>query len=40
MGSAWWLATFPGVALMFTVLTINMIGDWLRDIIDPRMRNV
>lgn len=40
VGSAWWLATFPGIAMMFTVLSINMIGDWLRDIIDPRMRNV
>ena len=29
--TAWWLATFPGMALMFTVLGINMLGDWLRD---------
>jgi peptide/nickel transport system permease protein len=40
MGSAWWLSTFPGVAMMITVLAINMIGDWLRDAFDPRMQNV
>jgi peptide/nickel transport system permease protein len=33
---AWWIATFPGIALMFTTLSFNMIGDWLRDITDPR----
>jgi len=35
---AWWLATFPGVALMLTVLAINVVGDWLRDYLDPRLR--
>ena len=40
VGSAWWLATFPGVAILITVLSINMIGDWLRDVLDPRLRNV
>jgi peptide/nickel transport system permease protein len=40
VGSAWWLATFPGVAIMLTVLSINVIGDWLRDYLDPRLRNV
>jgi peptide/nickel transport system permease protein len=39
VGSAWWLATFPGVAILITVLSINMIGDWVRDILDPRLRN-
>ncbi len=39
VGTAWWLATFPGVAIMLTVLSINLIGDWLRDILDPRLRN-
>lgn len=33
---AWWLTTFPGVAIMATVLGINFLGDWLRDILDPR----
>jgi peptide/nickel transport system permease protein len=35
---AWWLATFPGLALMLTVLAINVVGDWLRDFLDPRLR--
>ena len=39
VGTAWWLATFPGVAIMLTVLSINLIGDWLRDVLDPRLRN-
>jgi peptide/nickel transport system permease protein len=33
---AWWLATFPGAAIMLTVLATNLIGDWLRDLLDPR----
>ena len=40
VASAWWLATFPGLAIMLTVLSINVIGDWLRDYLDPRLRNV
>ncbi|MDQ2784677.1 MAG: ABC transporter permease [Chloroflexota bacterium] len=40
ISTAWWLATFPGVAIMLTVLSINLIGDWLRDILDPRLRNM
>ena len=40
MGTAWWLTTFPGLAMMLTVLALNVIGDWLRDLIDPRMRNL
>ncbi len=39
VSTAWWLATFPGVAIMLTVLSINLIGDWLRDVLDPRLRN-
>ncbi len=38
VGTAWWLATFPGLAIMLTVLGINLIGDWVRDILDPRLR--
>lgn len=34
----WWIYTFPGLAIMFTVLAVNVIGDWLRDYLDPRMR--
>lgn len=34
----WWLVAFPGLALMLTVLCFNLMGDGLRDILDPRMR--
>jgi peptide/nickel transport system permease protein len=36
--SAWWIATFPGVALMLTALSFNRLGDWVRDVTDPRLR--
>ncbi|SFB10742.1 peptide/nickel transport system permease protein [Poseidonocella pacifica] len=36
----WWIAFFPGLAIMLTVLSVNMIGDWLRDTLDPRLRQV
>lgn len=35
LAQAWWVATFPGLAIMVTVLGINIIGDWLRDRLDP-----
>jgi peptide/nickel transport system permease protein len=35
---AWWLATFPGLAIMLTVLAINLLGDWIRDTLDPRLK--
>jgi peptide/nickel transport system permease protein len=35
---AWWVCTMPGLALMLTVLSFNLIGDWLRDVIDPKLR--
>ena len=35
---AWWITTFPGLAIMTTVLAINMLGDGLRDALDPRLR--
>ena len=38
LGGGWWIATFPGLAIMLTVLAINMLGDWARDVLDPRMR--
>jgi peptide/nickel transport system permease protein len=34
----WWLAIFPGLALMLTVLVFNLLGDALRDMVDPRQR--
>ena len=35
---AWWCSTFPGLAILLTVLAFNLVGDSLRDIIDPRIR--
>lgn len=34
----WWITVFPGVALVFMVLAINLLGDWLRDALNPRLR--
>ena len=36
----WWIFLFPGLAIMITVLSFNMVGDALRDILDPRMRGI
>lgn len=36
---AWWVSTLPVLAITITVLTINLMGDGLRDALDPRMRN-
>lgn len=38
IGSAWWVSTLPGLAIALTVVAINLIGDGLRDILDPRMK--
>ena len=35
----WWLATIPVIAIVLTVLAINVLGDWLRDYYDPRLRS-
>jgi len=35
---AWWLAAFPGAALALTALGVNLLGDWLRDRLDPKLR--
>ena len=35
---AWWLAAFPGGALALTALGVNLVGDWLRDTLDPKLR--
>jgi peptide/nickel transport system permease protein len=35
---AWWYATFPGLAILITVMGFNLLGDGLRDIVDPRLR--
>lgn len=36
--NAWWIVTFPGIATLFAVLGFNLLGDGLRDILDPRLR--
>ena len=38
LSTAWWLATFPGLAILVTVLGINLLGDGLRDTLDPRLQ--
>lgn len=38
--TSWWLSVIPGLAIMFTVLSMNLLGDWLRDYLDPRLRQL
>lgn len=38
--TAWWTSTFPGVALFLTVMSLNFLGDWIRDRLDPRLRQL
>ncbi len=38
--SAWWISVFPGVALTAVVLSFNTLGDWLRDRLDPKLRQL
>jgi len=38
INSAWWMTTFPGIAITITVLGAVMLGDWLRDVLDPNLR--
>jgi len=38
--SAWWVSLFPGMAILLTVLSFNLFGDWLRDTLDPKLRQV
>jgi peptide/nickel transport system permease protein len=37
--TAWWPAVFPGLAIMMVVFGINLFGDWLRDLLDPRLKH-
>lgn len=37
--SAWWIVTFPGIAILLTVLGFNLLADGLRDVLDPRMKD-
>lgn len=38
--TAWWISMFPGLAIMLTVLSVNLLGDWLRDHLDPKLKNI
>lgn len=38
--SAWWVSTIPGIAIMLLVIAFNMLGDWLRDLLDPKLRQL
>ena len=38
--NGWWLSSFPGIALTLVVLSVQQIGDWLRDTLDPALRGV
>jgi peptide/nickel transport system permease protein len=40
VASAWWISFFPGLAILVTVLAFNLLGDWLRDALDPTMRQL
>jgi peptide/nickel transport system permease protein len=36
--TSWWVSTFPGLAIVLTVMSANLVGDWLRDVSDPRQQ--
>ena len=36
----WWVSLFPGLAVMLTVLSLNLLGDWMRDRLDPKLRQI
>lgn len=38
--TAWWVSAIPGIAIMLTVVAFNLFGDWLRDTLDPKLRQV
>jgi peptide/nickel transport system permease protein len=40
IADAWWVAVIPGLAITFLVLSVNLLGDWLRDQLDPRLRQL
>ncbi len=40
IASAWWVSAIPGIAIMLLVIAFNMLGDWLRDRLDPKLRQV
>jgi peptide/nickel transport system permease protein len=38
--SAWWASGLPGLAILLVVLAFNVLGDWLRDTLDPKLRQL
>ena len=40
LADGWWIATMPGLAIALTVISLNLFGDWLRDTLDPRLRQL
>jgi peptide/nickel transport system permease protein len=40
LADAWWISTLPGFAIMLTLLALNLVGDWLRDVFDPRLQQM
>jgi peptide/nickel transport system permease protein len=40
MNSAWWVSVMPGIAIVMTILSLNLLGDWLRDSLDPKLRQI
>ena len=40
LATAWWISLFPGMAMLLTVLAVNLLGDWLRDHLDPKLRQL
>lgn len=38
--TAWWVSMFPGIAILLTVMSLNLFGDWLRDHFDPKLKNL
>jgi peptide/nickel transport system permease protein len=40
LATAWWITLFPGLAMLLTVLAVNLMGDWLRDHLDPKLRQL
>jgi peptide/nickel transport system permease protein len=40
LGDAWWIAFFPGMGIFLVVVSLNFLGDWMRDRFDPRLRQL
>jgi peptide/nickel transport system permease protein len=40
IGTAWWISLWPGLAIALVALAVNTVGDWLREVLDPRLRRI